>query len=72
MKRIDHLFGHIPIVMNVTHSIRQTVHMSEHMNTLTCALGEIGDVSVVKDHLIFQQVSQSTQARSTHDAYQGT
>ena len=40
------------------------------MYTLTCALGEVGDISVVEGHLIFQQVSKSSKARTTNDAHQ--
>lgn len=43
---------------------------SHYTETLTCTLGEVGDVFVVEDHRVLQPVSQSTHPRATHDAHQ--
>lgn len=43
---------------------------SHYIETLTCTLGEVGDVFVVEGHRVLQPVSQSTHPRATHDAHQ--
>lgn len=47
----------------------QNIRVCKHALKLTCTLGEVGNVSVVEDHLIFQHVCQSTQTRATNDAH---
>merc|ERR1712131_113637 len=36
-----------------------------------CTLREVRNVTVVKDHPIFQHISQASQTRATHNGHQG-
>lgn len=65
------LTQNIQCVLYMVQLIRRLItHAHTLTHTLTCTLREVGNVSVVEDHLIFQHVCQSTQTRAANDAHQ--
>lgn len=55
----------------VSHPDENSELDSEGVVGLTGALGKVGDVLVVEQHLVLQHVSQASEPRPTHDAHHG-